>query len=122
MLIRSSGPIITVLIAVAINYSIINSVYYSTRKSQKCKCTVPTLSDHYAKLIAIQNKFEQLSNDGCTADKGMVNLFENHFSLLRLVLEQAYDVTEKSRKYCIIQAASGLLLCKGQHCSAPPKA
>ena len=122
MLIRSSGPIITVLIAVAINYSIINSVYYSTRKSQKCKCTVPTLSDHYAKLIAIQNKFEQLSNDGCTADKGMVELYENHYSLLRLILEQAYDVTEKSRKYCITQAASGLLLCKGQHCSAPPNA
>ena len=122
MLIRCSGPIITVLIAVAINYSILNSVYYSTRNSQKCECTVPTLLDHYAKLIAIQNKFEQLSNDGCTADKGMVELYENHYSLLRLILEQAYDVTEKSRKYCVTQAASGLLLCKGQHCSALPNA
>ena len=122
MLIRCSGPIITVLIAVAINYSILNSVYYSTRNSQKCECTVPTLLDHYAKLIAIQNKFEQLSDDKCTADKDMVDLFKNHHSLLRLILEQAYDITEKSRKYCVIQVASNPLLCKGQHCSAPPKA
>ena len=123
MFIRSSGPIITVLIAVAINYSIISSVYYSSRKvSQKCKCTASTLSDHYTKLIAIQNKFEKLSNDGCTTDKGMVDLYENHYSLLRLILEQAYDTTEKSRKYCVIQVASNPLLCKGEHCIAPPKA
>jgi hypothetical protein len=118
---RALSPLIAIFVAVTINYNILSKDHHSSKNIlEECQCTVPTLLDHYTKIIAIQKKFELLASDECTADKDMVELYENHYSLLRLILERPFDVTERSRKYCIAKApkASDFILCEGRPCGA----
>ena len=109
MYLRHLSPLIAIFVAVAVNYSILSTDHQNSESIlKKCQCTVPTLLDHYAKVIAVQRKFELLANDECTEEEYMIELYENHHSLLRLILEKTVDITERSRTYYIRLLSAGL--------------